>query len=395
MYRFCKRVWAEINLDNLIYNFNCAKQTLSENTKLCCVVKADAYGHYAPRVAQELEMAGADFFAVSNIDEAIQLRNSGIRRPILILGYTPAECADLLAKYDVAQCVYSLEYAQMLSDCAVKNGVAVKIHIKIDSGMGRLGFRYYDNGIISDIITVCNLKGMKAEGIFTHFAMSDEGESGREYTVSQYERFLHIVNTLKKHGVEFEYIHCANTAAAFDYTDFQMNMVRIGIALYGLSPSSEALKHAVIKPVMALKAVVSLVKDVRIGEAVSYGCDFVADRDIRVATVPLGYADGLWRSNGNGTLKLLIKNTPVPIIGRICMDQLMLDVSQVKDVSIGDEVTVFGAENSENTADTLALLNNTINYEIVCAVGKRVPRVFIKNGKTDGIYLEIFNSTVN
>lgn len=395
MYRFCKRVWAEINLDNLIYNFNCARRVLSEGTKLCCVVKADAYGHYAPRVARELEAAGADFFAVSNIDEAIQLRNSEIKRPILILGYTPAECADLLAKYDVAQCVYSLEYARMLSDCAVNNGVKIKIHIKVDSGMGRLGFRYYSDGVISEIASVCRMRGLEAEGIFTHFAMSDEGDAGCEYTVAQYKRFSDIVSLLKAQGLAFEYVHCANTAAAFDYADFQMNAVRIGIALYGLSPSAQSLKGVTLKPVMALKTVVSQVKTLRRGEAVSYGCDFVADREMRVATVPLGYADGLWRSNGNGALKLWIKNTPAPIIGRICMDQLMLDVSLAENVAIGDEVTVFGAESTENTADTLALLNNTINYEIVCAVGKRVPRVFIKDGKTDGIYLEIFNSTVN
>lgn len=395
MYRFCKRVWAEINLDNLIYNFNCARRVLSENTKLCCVVKADAYGHYAPRVARELEAAGADFFAVSNIDEAIQLRNSEIKRPILILGYTPAECADILAKYDVAQCVYSLEYAHMLSDCALKNGVKVKMHIKVDSGMGRLGFRYYSEGVISDIAEAYSLGGLIAEGIFTHFAMSDEGEAGREYTVSQYNKFSDIVNRLKTLGLTFEYVHCANTAAAFDYADFQMNAVRIGIALYGLTPSSQSLKGVDLKPVMALKTVVSQVKVLRRGEAVSYGCDFVADREMRIATVPLGYADGLWRSNGNGALKLWIKNIPAPIIGRICMDQLMLDVSEIKGVTIGDEVTVFGTDGSENTANTLASLNGTINYEIVCAVGKRVPRVFIKNGKTDGIYLDIFNSTVN
>ena len=396
MNNFWKRLWTEINLDNLIYNFKSVKSCLLSDTKICCVVKANAYGHHAPRVARALAEAGADWFAVSNIEEALQLRNEGIELPIIILGYTPVECAPVLAQHDVSQCVYSNEYASELSAHAVNSGCVVKVHIKVDTGMGRIGYQCDDNmSVVEDIATSCMLEGILPEGIFTHFAVSDCGESGMEFTHTQYKKFRETVDALEKKGITFQYKHCANSAAALDYPEFQMDMVRLGIILYGLMPSYKTNYIPELKPVMSLKTVVSHVKTVKAGATISYGSDFVAPHRMCIATVPMGYADGFWRSNGRNSTALLVRGKKAPIVGRICMDQLMLDVSNIDGVTMGDEVTVFGDEGLVNTVDDLARANGTINYEIICSVGKRVPRVFIKNSKVDGIHLGVLDTTVN
>ncbi len=394
MNSFWKRLWTEINLDNLIYNFESVKSHVSDETKICCVVKANAYGHHAPRVAKCLEEAGADYFAVSNIEEAIQLRDAGINAPILILGYTPVECAKDLAEYDISQCVYSYEYAREISQFAREFNCEIKIHIKIDTGMGRIGFQYDKNlSVCSEISDVCKMSGLIPEGIFTHFSVSDMGECGVEVTNSQYEKFLKIVNALEQADIVFKYKHCANSAATMDYPDYGLNMVRVGIVLYGLLPSDRLINVLNLKSVMSLKTVVSHVKVVNVGDTISYGGDFVADKQMKIATVPMGYADGFWRSNARADLPVMIKGKPARIVGRICMDQLMLDVTDILDVNMGDEVTVFGE--GAYSVDDFAKANGTINYEIVCSVGRRVPRVFIQNGKRDGIHLGVLDMTIN
>ncbi len=394
MNNFWKRIWTEINLDNLIYNFQSIKSMLPQDTKLCCVVKANAYGHNAPRVAAALAEAGADIFAVSNIEEAVQLRDCGISTPILILGYTPTECAGLLSKQGISQCVYSLEYARELSNAAALARCTVKTHIKLDTGMGRIGFMY-DKSLdaLTQIEQAISLPNIENEGIFTHFALSDGGSSGRRFTTEQFEKFSAIVSALESKGVTFKYKHCANSAAALDYPEFALDMVRVGIALYGLLPSNCLSNTPSLRPVMSLKTVVSHVKDISIGDTVSYGCDFVADRHMKIATVPMGYADGFWRSNGKNSLPLFVLGKPARIVGRICMDQLMLDVSDIDGVKMGDEVTVFG--NGAYSVDDFARENGTINYEIICSVGRRVPRVFIKDGRLDGVHLGVLDTTVN
>lgn len=394
MNNFGKRLWAEINLDNLIYNFNEVKKLLPQGTLACCVIKADAYGHNAVRVAAELQGAGADWMAVSNIEEALELRNSGITLPLLILGYTPPECAPELCKNNISQCVYSLEYARQLSEYAKDFGGVINVHIKIDTGMGRIGFACGNEATVSEIIDACKLPGIYPEGIFTHFAMSDCGECGEDFTRAQARSFITLVNELKTRGLDFKYVHSSNTAAALDYPEFSMNMARIGIALYGLLPSDTLRNTQRLKPVMSLKTVISHVKDVEAGATVSYGCRFVADRPMKVATVPMGYADGFWRSNLGGGVKLLIHGKRVKIIGSICMDQLMLDVTEVENVRMGDEVTVFGDSEGICPCDAIARANNTINYEIICSVGKRVPRVFIKNGDIDEIRLGLIDTII-
>ena len=395
MEKFWKRLWTEINLDNLIYNFKLLKASVSDNTKMCCVVKANAYGHNAPQVASTLEQAGADWFAVSNIEEAIELREFGIKIPILILGYTPPECAAILSASNISQCVYSLEYADKLSKCAVENNCLVNIHIKLDTGMGRIGYQCKEVSCIDEILASCRKQGLICEGIFTHFAKSDCGEDGKEFTDNQYKLFQEVVSALSAEGVCFKYSHCANSAAAIEYPEYNLDMVRVGILLYGLMPSSKTRSLPQLKPVMSLKTVVSHVKRVSVGATVSYGCEFVADREMTVATVPMGYADGFWRSNSKTDFSLLIRGQRARIIGKICMDQLMLDVTDIEGVSLGDEVTVFGDSGLINTVDDLASANATINYEIVCSVGKRVPRVFIKDGRVNSVHLGLLDTTLN
>ena len=395
MKNFWKRLWTEINLDNLVYNYNLIKDSLDPQTLMCCVVKANAYGHHAPRIATALEEAGADWFAVSNIEEAIELRHAGVERPILILGYTPPECAHILSSHNISQCIYSEEYAKAISAEAQRDGISVNAHIKIDTGMGRIGFTW-DEGLsaVDTIDKVISLCGIRCEGIFTHFALSDSGMEGDEFTADQSEKFLQIVSALEDRGHMFKYKHCSNSAATVDHASLQMNMVRVGIVLYGMMPSS-AIRHKLpLKPVMSLKTVISQVKDVPRGTTVSYGCDFVADKPMRIATVPMGYADGFWRSNVRAGTSLIVHGQKARIVGRICMDQLMLDVTSIDDVKMGDEVTVFGDDQLINTVDDIAHANRTINYEVICSVGKRVPRVFIHNSRVDGVHLGLLDTTL-
>lgn len=380
-----KRYWAEINLDTAENNFNIIKKRLRPETKLCCVIKADGYGHGAVSLARLYEKAGADYFAVSNIEEALQLRQNGIMLPIMILGYTPAECAPLLSENEIEQSIFSYDYARELNENAEKTGVNVKIHLKLDSGMGRIGFsckhERIDEKCLDEAAMACNLKNLIPHGVFTHFAVADEAAEGREYTLNQFKRFTSAIEYLKeKHGITFEVRHCANSAAIFDYPEMQLDMVRAGIVLYGSAPSGKVLCPG-LKDVMSLKAVVSMVKTLLPGDSVSYGCTYTAEREVTLATVPVGYADGFRRSNLNKA-SFIVKGRKVPLVGRVCMDQLMLDVSNIPDIKPGDEVIIMGEAKEEIiTASDIADRNNTISYEILCAVGKRVPRYYIKSGE--------------
>lgn len=382
---FVKRTWAEISLDAIAHNFNEIKSKLAGRARICCVVKADGYGHGAVEISKIYEELGADFFAVSNIDEGIELRNAGSKLPILILGYTPAENAPKLAEYDISQAVLSLEYAKQLSEECAKANCKCKIHIKIDTGMSRIGFMCQefprDNCSIKEIYNACTLPGLLPEGLFTHFCVSDEGEQGREFTQKQFECFSYVRDEITKMGVDIQIFHCSNSGAIEDYENTYSDMVRAGIILYGLAPSPKLRGKLNLKPAMTLKTTVAYVKKLCAGADVSYGRTFTAQNDMKIATVPIGYADGYIRQNSeNGYM--LVNGKKANIIGRICMDQTMLDVTDIDDVKAGDEIIVFGSgENGEPTADTLAENTSTINYEVTCLVGKRVPRIFYKNGK--------------
>ena len=379
-----KRTWAEISLDNIEHNYKIIKEKIY-NSMMCCVIKADGYGHGAVQVAKLYEQLGADWFSVSNIEEALELRSNGITKPILILGYTPCNCAHLLSKNNISQACYSYEYATRLSENAVKKDVTVNIHLKLDTGMSRIGLMCQeferDNNSIDIAEKICTLPNLYPQGVFTHFAVSDEGKNGVEFTKRQFNCFIHTVTELKKKGITFDIKHCANSGAIIDHPETHLDMVRAGIILYGLSPSDKMRNNLKIKPAMTLKSVVSMVKTISTGTTVSYGRTYTAEKETKVATIPIGYADGFIRSIAKEGY-VCIKGKKAKILGRICMDQLIVDATDIEDIKIGDQVILFGCEESENcpTADLIAKWTNSINYEIICMVSKRVPRKYIKNG---------------
>lgn len=388
-----KRTWAEISLNAIEHNYNVIRNKVADDTKVCCVIKADGYGHGAVELSQVYEKLGADFFAVSNIDEGIEIRKSGSKLPIVILGYTPVSEAENLAEYDISQAVFSLEYAKELSEKCVEEDCICKMHIKVDSGMSRIGFMCQefprDEYSIEEICEACCLPNLEVEGLFTHFCVSDENAEGREFTNKQYENFIHVRDSLKKRGVDISVVHCSNSGAIEDYPETCCDMVRAGIILYGLAPSSKLADRLDLVPAMTLKTVVAFVKEVQKGATISYGRTFTADRKMKIATVPIGYADGFIRQNAKDGY-MMVNGKKAKIVGRICMDQTMLDVTDIENVKTGDEVVVFGTgENGEPTADSLAENTGTINYETVCLVGKRVPRIYIKDGKIENVMYKL------
>lgn len=388
-----KRTWAEISLNAIEHNYNVIRNKVADGTKVCCVIKADGYGHGAVELSQIYEKLGADFFAVSNIDEGIEIRKGGSKLPIVILGYTPVSEAKNLAAYNISQAVFSLEYAKELSEKCVEEDCICKMHIKVDSGMSRIGFMCQefprDEYSVEEICEACCLPNLEVEGLFTHFCVSDEDAEGREFTNKQYENFIYVRDSLKKRGVDISVVHCSNSGAIEDYPETCCDMVRAGIILYGLAPSSKLADRLNLVPAMTLKTVVAFVKEVQKGATISYGRTFTADRKMKIATVPIGYADGFIRQNAKDGY-MTVNGKKAKIVGRICMDQTMLDVTDIEDVKTGDEVVVFGTgENGEPTADSLAENTGTINYETVCLVGKRVPRIYIKDGKIENVMYKL------
>lgn len=375
-------VWAEINLDNLAHNIKEVKRNINKNTLIMAVVKANAYGHGAIEVSKVFLENGGDRLAVATLSEAMELRLNEIDAPILILGYTPKSQYARILKYNLIPTIYSYEFAKALSEEAIKLGIVGKIHIKIDSGLGRIGFLPGDE-TISEIIRISKLPNIEIEGIFTHFAKADEMD--KVYTRLQYNRFIDIVNKLEDKGVYIPIKHASNSAAIIDMPEYNLNMVRAGIMLYGLYPSNKVNKNNIkLKPAMTLKAKISNIKEVSEGTGISYGQIFVTKRKSKIATIPIGYADGLTRLL---TLKgeAFVNGQTVPIIGRICMDQCMLDVTDIENVKIEDEVILFGDGKTGPHIDEVANKLNTINYEILCMIGRRVPRVYTKNGEIVGI----------
>lgn len=380
-------------MDAAISNYHAIKNQIGEDTKICCVIKADGYGHGAVELAKLFSELKCDYFAVSNLDEALELRDAKITEPIVILGYTPANRCEDLSKYNISQAVYGKDYAKMLSDECVKAGVECKIHIKCDTGMSRIGFMCQqfprDDYSIEEIKEACTLPNLINEGIFTHFAVADEEKDGREYTKQQFSAFMYTVNSLKEHGITFDVTHCSNSGAIIDYPDMKLDMVRAGIILYGLSPSQKLKDRLSLEPIMRLKTMVSYVKEIKKGTTVSYGRTFTADRDMKIATVPVGYADGYIRAFAKDGY-MFIKGQKAKIIGRICMDQTLLDVTDIEGVEIGNVCVLFGnGKGGEPTPDDVASWGDTINYEIVCSVSKRVPRLYRRDGVTVEVMYKI------
>lgn len=374
-----KRAWAEVNLDHIAHNIREVRRITSKNAKIMAMVKADAYGHGFLEVSKTLLENGADCLAVAFLDEAKQLRKYGIDAPILILGHTPVEWVFDLIDLNITQTVYSYELAKAISKAAAVRNKTVKIHVKIDTGMTRVGFACHDD-TVRTVLSISQLPGLELEGIFTHFASADEKDP--TYTRQQFEKFMSICNQLEQNNLDIPIKHACNSAAIIQYPEMHLDMVRPGIVLYGLYPSDEVEQEKIrLKPAMQLKASVVHVKKVPTGVPVSYGRVYTTDRETVIATIPIGYADGYSRTL-TGKEHMIAGGKIVPVIGRICMDYCMIDATDVKDIKVGDEVVIFGEKDGLSIpVESIAENMGTINYEIVCIIGKRVPRVYIQDGK--------------
>ena len=373
-----ERVIAEINLDNIAYNMTNIREKVNKKTKIMAVVKADAYGHGAVEVAKTALYNGADWLGVAIIDEAIELRKNNIFEPILILGHTIEHKLLQVIKYDITQTVFSFEMAKKLSDEALKIKKSVDIHIKIDTGMSRLGFLPTDESI-DEILAIKNLPYINITGIFTHFATADMKD--KTFTKEQFEKYMWVIKKLEEKGINNIIKHISNSGAILDIDEYSLDMVRAGIILYGMYPSNQVLKSVKLKPAMSLKTHISFIKEIEPQVSVSYCRTYFTNKKTKIATIPVGYADGYARILSNRA-RVLINGEYANIIGNICMDQFMIDITCIQNVKQGDIVTLMGEDNNNYiTAEELANLQNTINYEIVCNIGKRIPRVYIKNNK--------------
>lgn len=374
-----KRTWAEISLDNLTHNFETIRRQVGPKAKLLGVVKADAYGHGAVRVAKHLERLGAGYLAVSNLDECEELRVNGIMLPILMLGFTPADQAERILKNDMTQAVPNLAIAEAYSSAAVHAGGTMKVHIKLDTGMGRLGFQCDDahfDASLRDILKILTLPGLDVEGVFTHFCVSDEAaDECVEFTKIQHNRFLRMIDAAETQGnFRFRLHHCCNAGGIASYPEWAWDMVRCGIILYGTGDLAERMG---MKPVMTVKTTVSTIKDFDPDTSISYGRQFFTTRPSRIAVLPIGYADGLFRAL-SGKLRVLTPYGEAQQVGRICMDMCMIDVTDPPQLKVGDEIEVFG---EHQLIETAAKQCGTISYELLCAVSKRVPRYYYLGGK--------------
>ena len=386
--REVRPVYLEINMDNLTNNYNEIRRIVNPNTKIMAVIKANAYGHGSVELAKMYEKIGVDRLAVSIISEAVELRREGIKIPIQLLNYTPESQLGLVIDNDIIQGIYTYEDAKLLSDLAVKKGKKAKIHIKIDTGMGRIGFLPNEDSI-KEIVKIHKLPKLEMEGMFTHFAKADETD--KSFTKIQFERFNWVSEKLEENGIELKVKHVSNSAAIIDLPEYNLDLVRPGIILYGYYPSDEVNKNKInLKPAMTLKAKISNIKTVPEGTGISYGHIYSTSKRSVIATVPIGYADGYSRIL-SGKADVCINNKRAPIVGRICMDQMMVDITGIDNANIGDEVVLFGYDNeSYPRVEELASLLGTINYEFICMMGRRIPRVFIKDNEIIEIkdYLE-------
>ena len=378
MFRHIRPVWAEIDLDNLENNMKEIRR-ISKSKEIIAVVKADAYGHGALDVAPVLLENGATRLAVAVLSEAVELRNGGIHCPIMILGFTPPSLVDTLIENDIEQTVYSYELAEEISKMAVKKNKTAKIHIAVDTGMGRIGF-LPDEDSIKQVYKISKLPNIVIEGLFTHFAAADEAD--KDYTFYQIKKYNWFYENLKENNVNVNIRHIGNSAAIMDLPESHYDAVRPGIILYGCYPSNEVKKENInLKPVLSLKTNIVHVKKVPAGTSISYGRKFKTEKESIIATLPVGYADGYSRSLFNKA-RVIVNGQFAKVVGRICMDQCMIDITDIPGVKVGDEVVLIGEQHGlKISVDDMAELMGTINYEVTCMISRRVPRVYFKNGK--------------
>lgn len=377
MYEY-HRLLAEINLDAIGNNIREIRKLIKEKTQLLAVVKADAYGHGAEEVAKVCLYNGADQLAVATCNEGVQVRQWSIQVPVLILGNTVEGQLETVINNNLTQAVFRYETAKKMSDMAVKLNKTALIHIKIDTGMSRIGFLPNDEAL-DEIEKIFALPNLKVTGVFTHFATADEKD--KTFTMVQYKRFRFITDALNAKGHTDFIRHCANSGAILDMPELQLDMVRAGIIIYGMYPSTQVTHPINLIPAMSLKSQISYVKYLEENVSIGYGRTYFTTQRTKVATIPIGYADGYSRAFSNKA-RVIINGHYAPIIGNVCMDQMMVDVTNIPDVKDGDSVIIMGSDGKNTvSAEELANIAGTINYEIVCDVGKRVPRVYVKNGE--------------
>jgi alanine racemase len=367
--------WVEINLGAVAANMREIRRVTDPAAGILAVVKANAYGHGAVEVSKVALASGASWLGVARVSEGVELREAGIDAPVLVLGYLTPEQYSEAVYYQLTQAVYTLDMGIALGEVAARLGTKAKVHLKVDTGMGRLGWHDSPH-LVQDILELARQPNLELEGIFTHFAAADEKD--KSYTLQQLHRFTELIEKLRQNGLEFPLRHAANSAAIMELPATHLDLVRAGIILYGLYPSHEVDRGKIaLTPVMSLKARVSYVKEVPAGFKVSYGCTYETSRDTVIATVSIGYADGYARllsSRG----EVLLNGRRAPVVGRVCMDQIMVDVGNIPGVRIGDEAVLIGRQREQEiSADEVAETLGTINYEVTCMVNHRVPRVFI------------------
>lgn len=369
--------WAEVSLNAIKYNTKQFKDFIGDTVHLMAVVKADGYGHGAIQVANAAIQAGADYLAVALIDEAIELREAGITHPILVLGYTPNRSIQDALKYDIELTIFTLESLDEVISQSIQLHKTGCIHLKVDTGMSRIGVQSKE-----EALTIAKRAKESPyvilKGLFTHFANADSEDPS--YTYLQYERFTSVISYLEQHSITIPLKHCCNSAATMNFPNMHLDMVRVGISLYGLYPDDSLKGHSIaLQQAMSLKTKIAWIKNVTSAQPISYGCTYAPTHDSVIATLPIGYADGLSRLLSNKG-QFLLHDQKVPIVGRVCMDQLMVDVTNVPQSKPGDVVTIFGnSDSSFQSIDEIAKLMGTINYEVVCLIGKRVPRMYMEN----------------
>ena len=376
-----RRVEADIDLDAIRYNVETVKALNPSDRMTLLVIKADAYGHGAVTIAKKMDDL-ADYYAVATVEEALELRAAQIIKPILILGYTDVSEYEKVISNDITVAMYDLEKAKILSDSAEKAGKKAKVHIKVDSGMSRIGFQCTEEDL-DEAEKLAKLPGLDVEGIFTHYAKADYIDKSDAET--QYKKFSWFVRSLEERGISFAIRHIDNSAGAMEIHSEGFDMMRLGIVIYGLYPSEEIDKNVTIRPAMTLKAGVIHVKTLPAGRGIGYGWSYVTEKPTTVATVSVGYADGYPRALSNNG-RVLIHGEYAPIIGRVCMDQIMVDVTEIADqVNVGDEVVLFGKQGKNTISiEEVAEPANSFNYEMACHISRRVPRVYFEGGKEIG-----------
>ena len=375
------RVYAPVDLDAIVFNMESMRQNIDQKTGMIGVIKTDAYGHGSVPVAEAIEHY-VDGYAVATADEAMLLRRNGIRKMILILGVTHPSRYQELIEEEIRPAIFTMEQAKPLSEMAVRLHKTAKVHLALDTGMRRIGMEADEAG--ADLAAaIGRLPGIELEGLFTHFSRADEKE--KTSAKKQLERYLHFTDLLKDRGIEIPMKHCSNSAGIIDLPQANLNYVRAGITIYGMYPSDDVQKDLVpLRPALGLKSFVTYVKEIGPGEEISYGGTYVTERTMRVATVPVGYGDGYPRSLSNCGY-VLICGKRAPILGRICMDQFMVDVTDIPGVCVDTPVTLIGTDGQETiTMEKLAELCGGFHYEMVCDIGKRVPRVYYRNGRVVG-----------